>query len=291
LYADDYNSGYYSELLPTPASTELYRARLPNNQRTGMFQRVNFNTLWAPKSGSRGLGMTELDLSAMFALPMPTPDSPLVLTPKFSTTFFDFKQGGSETFYTTGLSMMWLRPIVKDKFTLNLGFSVFYSGDFKAKASDSLRYPAHIAGIWNLNPRTKVVFGVVFSDRKDSYNWFPMAGLIWTPNEDISVELLVPRLRVAQRVHWFDSRAGGEDWLYTAFEFGSGSWGWESDSSLSGRFEYRDLRLLLGYERRTRFGLNLGLEIGYMFDRHVGFERYERYRPSDTVFLRLRSSF
>jgi len=295
LYGDDYESGYYSELLPTPTSVELYRARLPNNRRTGVFQRVNFNTLWAPQAGSKGLGITELDLSAMFALPMLTPDSPFVLTPKFSTTFFDFKGGGSETFYTTGLSMQWFRPIVKDKFTMNLGFSVFYSGDFKAKASDSLRYPAHMAGIWNFNPRTKVVFGVVFSDRKDSYNWFPMAGLIWTPNDDLNVELLVPRMRIAQRVHWFDSSAG-EDWLYTAFEFGAGSWGWEiiSDPQISGRFEYRDLRLLLGYERRTRSGLNIGFEVGYMFDRQVGFDtRFggASVRPSDTVFLRLRSSF
>jgi len=294
LYADDYGSQDYSELLPTPESVELYRARLPNNRRTGVFQRVNFNTLWAPRSGSQGLGMTDLDLSATFGLPLPTPDSPLVLTPKFSATFFDFKGGGSETFYTTGLSMQWFRPIVKDKFTVNLGFSVFYSGDFKAKASDSLRYPIHLAGIWNFNPRTKIVFGVVYADRKDSYNFFPMAGLIWTPNDDLSIELIVPRMRVAQRVHWFDSTAGGEDWLYTAFEFGSGSWGWEFTPSHSGRFEYRDLRLLMGYERRTRFGLNLGFEVGYMFDRHVGLDTgfgSARARPSDAVFLRLRSSF
>ena len=287
LYAEEETN--YSELLPTPLSTELYRARLPSNKRTGMFQRVNFNTLWAPKTGSKGLGMTELDLSATFALPLLTPDSPLVLTPKYSTTFFN-ADGWNETFHTTGLSMMWLRPIVKDKLTANLGFSVFYSGDFKAKASDSLRYPIHLAGIWNFNPRTKIVLGIVYSDRKDSYNFFPMAGLIWTPNDDLSVELIVPRLRIAQRVHWFGSMAGdGEDWLYTAFEFGSGSWGYDA---IDGRVEYRDLRLLLGYERRTHFGLNLGFEVGYMFDRHIEFERHGgRDRPSDTVFLRLRSSF
>jgi len=288
LYAED-SSENYSELLPTPKSTELYLARLPGNKRTGMFQRVDFNTLWAPKSGSKGLGMTELDLSATFALPMPTRDSPLLLTPKFSTTFFD-TDGWDETFYTTGLSVRWIRPIVKDKFTLTLGASALYSGDFRAKASDSLRFPVHVAGMWNFNPRTKIVFGVAYSDRKDSFNWFPMAGLIWTPNDDLSVELIVPRLRVAQRVHWFGSTAG-EDWLYTAFEFGSGSWGYEIIPGISSRFEYRDLRLLLGYERRTQFGMTLGLEIGYMFDRHMEFEGFGKTDRSDSVFLRLRSSF
>ena len=286
LYAEETN---YSDLSPTEKSTELYLSRFPSGKRTGMFQKINFNTLWAPDNGSRGLGMTELDMSAMFALPMPTPDSPLLLTPKFATTFFD-SNGWNETFYTTGLGMRWIRPVVKDKFTLDLGFSVYYSGDFHVRAGNALRFPAHVAGVWQFNPRTKIVLGVVYSDRKDAYNWFPMAGLIWTPNEDVSVELLVPRLRVAQRIRWFGSAAGDEpsDWLYTALEFGSGSWGYDP---IDGRIEYRDLRLLLGYERRTRFGLTLGLEVGYMFDRDVNVDKFGGWHPSDSVFLRVRSSF
>jgi hypothetical protein len=235
--------------------------------------------------------MTELDLSAMFALPMPTRESPLLLTPKFATTFFDSK-GWNETFHTTGLAMRWIRPIAKDKLTLDLGFSMFYSGDFRVRAADALRFPAHAAGIWHFNPRTKIVLGVVYSDRRDGYNWFPMAGVIWTPHDDLSVELLIPRMRIAQRVRWFGSAAGDEqsDWLYTAFEFGSGSWGYEFDPSFSGRLEYRDVRLLLGYERRTRFGLTLGLEVGGMFDRNVS-TQFGSTQPSDSVFLRFRSSF
>ena len=288
LYAPEFGTANYSAVPPTPRSTELYLSRLPSNRRTGMFQRVNFNTLWAPESGSKGLGITELDLSAMFALPLPTPDSPLLLTPKLSTTFFNANQW-NETFYTTGLGLQWMRPIAKDKFTLLLGASVLYSGDFHLKGSDTMRFPVHVTGIWNFNPRTKIMFGIVYSDRRDSYNWFPMAGLIWTPTEDLSIELIVPRMRVAQRVHWFDSFAGGgEDWLYAAFEFGSGSWGYEP---IDGRVEYRDLRLLLGCERRTRLGVTLGLEVGYMFDRQIEFDGSGKDRPSDSVFLRLRSAF
>jgi hypothetical protein len=290
LYTGETEPENYSELPSTVRSTELYLSRFPSSKRTGMFQKVNFNTLWVPDSGSHGLGMTELDLSAMFALPMPTPASPLLLTPKFSTAFFNAGHW-DETFHTTGLSLRWIRPLAKNKLTMELGFSALYSGDFRVRAGDALRFPAHVAGIWNLNPRTKILFGVAYADRDDSFNWFPMAGLIWTPNDDLSIELIVPRLRVAQRVRWFDSVAMGDassDWLYTAFEFGSGSWGYET---IDGRVEYRDLRLLLGYERRTRIGLTLGLEIGYMFDRSMEFERYYKTHPSDSVFLRLRSSF
>ena len=285
LYATE-NSGT-PELSPTPKSGELYLARLPSSRRTGVFQRVNFNTLWVPNSGSKGLGMTELDLSAMFALPMPTPKSPLLLTPRFSTTFFNTKDH-SATFYATGLNMRWIRPIFEEKLTADIGFNVLYSGDFRVRASDAMRFPAHIAGVWNFNPRTKIVFGVVYSDRRDRYNWFPMGGLIWAPHEDVSIELLVPRVRIAQRIRWFDTSMESvpADWLYTAFEFGGGSWGHETE----GRIEYRDFRLLMGYERRTRFGSTLGLEVGYMFDREMH-NSHASVRPSDSVFLRFRSSF
>jgi hypothetical protein len=142
LYADDVRSGNYSDLSPTPKSTELYLARFPSNKRTGAFQRANFNVLWAPNSGRNGVGITELDLSAMFALPLPTPDSPLLLTPKFSTTFFNAEPGWNETFHTAGLGMRWIRPIVKDKLTADIGFSVLYSGDFQVRTSDALRFPS-----------------------------------------------------------------------------------------------------------------------------------------------------
>jgi hypothetical protein len=296
LYA---NEPEYADLSPTVRSSELYLARFPNNRRTGPFQKINFNAFWgAPAGGSKGLGMTEFDLSAMFALPMPTPDSPLLITPKFETTFFDHKTLNIPTFYSTGLNVRWMRPIVKNKLMADLGFGAFYNGDFRANNSETARFLAHVAGMWVFNPRTKIIFGVVYTDRMDNFNVFPMAGLIWTPNDDVSVELIVPRMRLAQRVHWFGAAAGDEqsDWIYTAFEFASGSWGCDfTDFGYSGdgRVEYRDLRLLLGYERRTRFGATIGLELGYMFDRKMEFERFGNLnqRPSDTVFLRLRTSF
>jgi hypothetical protein len=289
LYADPAGTTADSELSPTIKSGDLYLSRIPNNKRTGMFQKANFNALWAADTGGiNGLGVTELDLSAVFALPMPTPESPFVFTPSFKSTFFDTKTG-SETFYTTGLDMRWIRPLVKNKLTADLGFGVFYCGDFHTKASDAVRLPAHAAGIWNFNPRTKIVFGVAYLDRSDSYNWLPMGGVIWTPNDEVSVELIFPRLRLARRVHWFASAEGDDrsDWIYTAFEFGGGSWGYEN----VGRLDYRDIRLLLGCERRMRSGLTLGLELGYMFERKIEINGTNSSSPSDTVFLRLRTSF
>lgn len=276
---------------------ELYLMKVPAGKRSGIFQKLNFNALWVPSSGgNKGLGVTQLDLSAVFAVPFPTADSPLIVTPTFQTWFFDPNRdhyATKKTLYTTGADFRWVRPIVKNKLTLDLGVSVLYSGDFHAKGSKAMRYPAHLATIWHCNPRLKVILGVAYLDRNDDYNWLPMAGLIWTPNDDLSVELVLPRLRVAQRVRWFGSAAGKDksDWLYTAFEFGGGSWGHKFDGT-AGHLDYRDMRALIGFERRSVSGITIGFEVGYMFDRTYEFDRTGyKVSPSDSVFLRLRTSF
>lgn len=290
-------SPFGSPLTPAQPGGELYFSQMPTGKRTGIFQKVNFNALWVPKSGGKkGLGMTHLDLSASFALPMLTKDSPLIITPSFQAWFFDPKSDGymtKKTMYTTGADFRWLKPIVKDKLTLDIGVATLYSGDFHAKAKKAMRYPAHVSTIWHCNPRLKVVLGVVYLDREDDYNWLPLAGVIWTPNDDVSVELVLPRIRLAQRIRWFGSAAGDDksDWIYTAFEFGGGSWAREVGEA-QGHIDYRDYRILVGYERRTSFGMTIGFEVGYMFERELEFEK-GRYKtsPADNVFLRLRTSY
>ena len=294
LYADQtlHDAGTFSPVSThsvRPVETYLGSASdLPSGKRTGFFQKISSNTLWVPAEGSQPLGVTEFDLSVTFGLPLPTPQSPLLLTPRFSTTALDTKDEFKETFYTTGLALRWLRPVVQDKFMLDVGASILYSGDFQESSSSAMRYPVHVAAIWFINPRIKAVLGAAYTDRRYFDTVIPVGGIIWTPTEDINVELIIPRLKIAQRIRWFGSAAGTEqsDWLYTALEFATSTW---SSQDIAGRVESRDLRVLLGYERRTRFGINLGIEGGYMFDREI--RNFGNRYPSDSAFIRLRTSF
>lgn len=290
LYAEPPESNY--------GASELLLAQTPSNKLTKIIQKIQFDTLWAPASGPKGLGITELELAGTFGLPMPSPGSALLVTPKFAVDFLDAKETAlreNETFYSTGADFRWILPICKNKLTADIGFGIFYNGDFRADSDKSFRFPARAIGIWNMNPRTKILFGIIYTDRQDDYTWLPMAGIIWTPNADLNIELLVPRLKIAQRIRWFGSGAGEEqsDWLYTAFEFDGGTWGYELPvhPSVSGEVEYSDLRLLMGYERRTRFGATLAFELGFMFERELELEHYFEQNLSDAVFLRLRSTF
>ena len=297
LYPEDYDEEVHDVLISSTRNTgELYLSQIPSKRRDSAFQRMNFNGLWVPSSGSDGLGMTQLDLAAMFAFPLPSADAPLMITPNYQATFFDPKTDGNaprRTLHTTGADIRWIVPLVKNKFSIDIGASALYSGDFKAKGSKAMRYPAHLAALWNVNPRLRVVLGVMYLDRNDDYNWLPMAGIIWRPNEDLSFELLTPRARIAQRVRWFGSAAGDDksDWLYGAFEFGGGSWAYK-DGNDSTYIDYRDLRASLGYERRCASGVTVGVEVGYMFKRRFKLDRPGfQFDPGESVFLRLRTAF
>ena len=294
LYPENANGATFGlPVSPTRKMSDIFFTSGQAPRRDGMFQKVNFDVLWAPKGkGDAALGLTQLNLSATFGLPAPTREAPLLLKPFFHTWFFDHSEL-SPTFATTGLDLLWLVPIVKNKFTLALGAVPSYSGDFKAK-KESFRIPAHVVGIWNCNPRTKILFGVLYLDRSTSYNWLPMGGIIWTPNEDIDFELTFPRIRLAQRIKWWGSVAGDSvsDWLYAGFEFGSGSWGYQVNPDFDTRVEYSDYRLLLGYERRCLSGLTLAFEVGWMFRREIttNYPGYD-FRPDDAFFLQLKTSY
>lgn len=282
--------------LPLTPGGDIYSSRFPHNNRTSFFQKGNFDALWMPKTGDEKTSLTQLDVALSFGVPLFDPDSPLLITPTFEAWFFrSNKQEWKSTLYTTGVELRWIKPLVKDKFTIDLGVSALYSSDFHNKSKKVIRFPAHVTAIWAFNPRTKIVGGVMYQDRKHKYNWLPVAGVIWTPNEDLNFELVFPKMRIARRVRWFGAGAGDDrsDWIYGAMEFAGGAW---SDyEQLAGgeerhTFEYRDWRLLLGAERRTSFGMTLGFEVGYAFERYIDADGASAHQP-DSVFLRFRTTF
>jgi hypothetical protein len=288
---DDKNKTFLS----TPKSVgECYLSQISNGTSRGA---TNFNVLWSSNNGGNsGLGLVQLDLSTTFSLLLPIPVSPFFITPSFQATFFDPKTNGyatDKTLYTTGLDFHWIKPIIRNKLMFDLGFAVQYSGDFKVDSGKTLRFPARFMAIWNCKPHLKMIFGLAYLDREDDFNWLPIAGLIWEPREDISVELVIPRAKIAKRVYWFDSAACNDTntWLYAALEFGSGSWSCEYQGAAA-NIDYRDLKLLLGGERRCASGITLSLELGYMFERKYELDRlnYNTY-PANCVFLRVRFFF
>ena len=60
--------------------------------RNGVFQRLLFDATWLAPGGADGLGNNDLQLQGIFALPCPTINSPLVITPGFAVHYLQGPQ-------------------------------------------------------------------------------------------------------------------------------------------------------------------------------------------------------
>ncbi len=265
--------------------------------RSGAFQRINAAALWAPSGGNDSLGITELDLSALFGFAAFRKESPLLISPGFSVWFLDgqFENvKASHTLYAATCEVRWLKPLAP-QYILDLGATPGIHSDFKTGSSKSFRIPAHAGLIWNFNPRTKIFFGCAYLDR-DDYPWMPYGGLIWTPEEsEMIFELVFPKPKISKRIRWWGVPISEDvsDWLYFAGEFAGGRWAIEPNIGEDVEMlEYRDIRIMLGWERKSVKGLNLAFEVGGLLDRHISLGSDANGRsPGENVFLRLKASY
>jgi hypothetical protein len=69
------------EPIPQPLQIRPYKE--------GFFQRLAFTGTYLDRGASRSTGVTELELSLSVALPWPSVQQPLIVTPGFNTTFLE----------------------------------------------------------------------------------------------------------------------------------------------------------------------------------------------------------
>jgi hypothetical protein len=118
----------------------------------------------------------------------------------------------------------------------------------------------------------------------------PAGGIVWTVQPDTTLELLMPKPRISQRI---SSRDDVDQFVYTGFElFGGNSWAVTRPDDSFDTFTYRDFRFLVGYECRTPTVPCSIVELGYVFARKLEFQHSpETLHPGGTLLLRLGSSY
>jgi hypothetical protein len=135
------------------------------------------------------------------------------------------------------------------------------------------------------------MLGAAYLDR-DDIPILPMAGLVWTPDEDTRLEVTLPRPRLARRLCWDEAWAGPGAWVYLAGELGGGAYAVRRSAGFDDEMTLRDFRLLFGVERKGEGGWNGCAEIGYAFGREIEFERdATKHQPSDAVLLKVGISY
>ena len=113
------------------------------------------------------------------------------------------------------------------------------------------------------------MFGALYEERRD-WNFIPIGGLIWTPDEDTDLKILFPEPKLAHRVYCFgQSDKIVQDWVYLAGEFADSCWAIQHSDGVRDQIAYSDIRVLLGLERKVIHGLGAKVEVGYVFSRKL----------------------
>jgi len=264
------------------------KAESPSEARPGMFQKAIFDATWLGRMGSSGMGMYDLELKTVLALPAPTPDSPLLITPGFAVHYMDGPDDVEmpPRLYDAYCQFRWLH-----RFSPELGVDLAVApgvfSDFEQSSSEAFRMTGHGAAAWTWSETTKVVFGAGYFNRLD-VKVLPIGGLIWTPSEDVSFEMLFPQPRLAWRIYWTGQYTWEiQDWVYFAAEFGGGTWAIAREGSEPDLVDITDYRLIAGFERKRFRALATRFEIGYVFGRKITYRNGDpEFDPSNTVMVR-----
>jgi len=275
------------QVLAAPAEAASGESQLPPGARNGIFQKALFDGTWLAPGGAESLGLYELQLRGIFALPCPTIQSPMVITPGFAVQYIDGSQPVQlpPRLYEGFVQFRWLSQATP-KLGLDLSVTPGVYSDFEHGSNEAFRLTGHGAAAWTWNETTKLVAGAAYLARPD-VNVIPIGGIIWTPRPDVQFDLIFPEPKAARRVYW-NGHAGDDvqDWLYVSAEFTGDVWAVGFPTGVD-RVLLSDYRLILGVERKVLGGLSSRFEVGYVFGRHI---RYggdvPDFHPTDTVMLR-----
>ncbi|NUQ63684.1 MAG: hypothetical protein HUU20_14500 [Pirellulales bacterium] len=261
----------------------------PPDARDGMFQKLTFSETWlAGGQGADALGMNDLELKMVLALPVPSRTFPMVITPGFVAHYLEGPRVSDlpPRVYEAYTQFRWFRRYTP-RWASDLAVSPGLFTDFERGSDDALRITGHGAAIFDWTATTRIVFGVGYLDR-ENLGVLPIGGVIWKPNPDWEFKLVAPRPEIGRRVYWSGFVGDRiQDWLYVAGEFGGGTWAIVRADGTPDTFTYDDYRALLGLKRKAIGTPDGWVEIGYIFGRQIEYQSgTPEVEPSDTVLVR-----
>jgi hypothetical protein len=259
--------------------------------KEGFFQKLNIQGTSVDPGLSSGFGFAEFESMLTVAVPAPSKDFPLLISPIFEARALSGPTAVDvpPMLYTTGIDFMWV-PKINDRLRGVIAVAPMVYSDFQSRDSDMFRITGKGIVQWDAIPdRLQFLLGVLYLNR-DDISLFPVAGAIWNPTPYWNLEVVFPRPKLARLINYGPNHS---DWVYLLGEFGGNTWAVKRDSGLQDKVTLRDLRLMLGVERRKNGGVNYRAEVGYVFAREVDYLSTPNadFTPADTLLLRLGVTF
>ncbi len=256
---------------PVTSEPDLKRSLIPPGARNGFFQKAAFSATWLPQLDSTSLGWTDLRAEVVTALPFFTRENPIIITPSYTLHFLD------------GPTNVDLPPRLND---LAMDFHIFrvymnhwiadfavtpgiYADDYSFDSSEAWRVNGRAVGVYAPTIDLKWAFGVTYLDGGWS-KVIPVAGVIYTPTDDVEYRLVFPTPRISWRLENYSPIPGRDErWVYVTMDYGNAAWAIQDQSGTEDVLASRDYQLIFGIERRLVGGVSHRLEIGYVFHRDI----------------------
>ena len=276
--------------------------------RNSLFQSVGFEASSAANTGVLRCGLLETRADVTLGLPLPTVQTPLLISPTFAWTQIETPETLPTPFddklslFSQGLAFQYYVPL-NERLLINVNVNAFYNTDYHSNASDAWFFNGYAAAAWKINPTTNLLFGVYHNPAAESWKTIPVGGLVWKPREDFYLEAMIPYPKIAKRVDLgvVDKNIDASPhWIYLAGEVGGNIWAFEtaSTSELSNRpfatpnveaelaalrrdaiwagrqarVRYFDFRLFAGLETKSGRDVDWALEAGVALARELAIQ-------------------
>jgi hypothetical protein len=257
-------------LYPADPTPTLRESLTPPDARSGFFQKAKFQATWLPQLDEDSLGWTDLRTEVVTALPFFTRENPIIITPSYELHFLDGPEGIElpPRLHDIALDLHVFR-VFANTWIADFAFTPgLYADDYSLDSSEAPRFNGRALGIYAPTLDVKWVLGVTYVNG----GWakvVPVAGVIYTPNDDVSYELVFPRPRVAWRLATSPVPGKEEYWFYILGEFANAAWAFQQSDGDPDVLAYRDFRAIVGLERKVIGGVSSRLEFGYVFNRDI----------------------
>ena len=230
---------------------------------------------WEPESN--GLGLSNYDVSITVpTYPIFGPPPPLITTSYCYTQMTsDPSLGLPENLHEASVGFGWVRRFNR-KWMARWMLNTTYASDLQNTGSAAWQLRGGGFGVYQPNDRWSFAVGALATGRSD-IPVLPAAGLIFEPSNRLKFNLMMPEPRISW---WLTERHDRQLWAYIGGGIGGGNWAFLDPNQNKDRLNYREWRLVAGWESKPAqppgvfrpMGQVFQFEVGYALGREINFK-------------------
>lgn len=250
-------------------------AAVPFDYKRLLRPRVSFGFDWEPVSD--GLGLESYDVSITLpTYPIFGPPPPMI------TTAYSYTHLTSDPalelpgdLHEASVGLGWVRRINR-RWVTRWMINATYASDLQNTGSDAWQIRGGGFGVYRPDDRWSFAIGALATGRSD-IPVLPAVGFIFEPSDYVKLNLMMPEPRISW---WLCEREGRQLWAYLGGGIGGGNWAVSRPGEIRDRLNYREWRLVAGWEWkpvqvRGQFrpmGRVFLFEVGYALGREINFK-------------------